>query len=73
MTSEMKVVLQIRKEAEEESKNVEMNRVSLRFDALRTDPKTGDLIKICDPVFSNPVKNSSKLTLKISVIVYSLF
>lgn len=47
---------------------MDMNQVCLRFDALKKLPVTGKLIKICQPVYSNPIKNSSKLKIQLSVL-----
>lgn len=44
-------------EAKRESDVMDMNKVSLRFDALKEDPLTGELVEICKPVYSKPIQN----------------
>lgn len=44
-------------EAQRESEVMDMNKVSLRFDALKEDPLTGELVEICKPVYSVPIQN----------------
>lgn len=48
---------QIRSESDSEVKTVELNKVVLRFQALCKDEGTGSYREICEPVYSNIIKN----------------
>lgn len=59
--------LQINRQAEAESKSINLNTVRLRFEAFSTD-QNGILMPICSPVYSHGINNLSKF-----LIIHFLF
>lgn len=56
-------LFQIREEAIEEAKSLNLNKVCLRFEALIENNKNGILVPLCAPIYSHAINNLSNLTI----------
>lgn len=63
-------MFQLRIQAENEAKNMNLNKVCLCFEAFHCIDD--NWVSICEPVLSNPINNMSESIIVITFIIYYL-